>query len=128
MLYTKKGEIDFTRDLDQNQKEIFSRTTPKERVKLKAQYGKKMGFFNQAKNVGKRLFSWGGRGKISRKSIMGKLSCPRCTRSCKTMRSMMKHLKSAHGMKKTTAKACCKKAMKMATRKARKGSRRTRRK
>lgn len=126
-LYAKKGEIDFTTDLDQNQKEIFSRTTPKERVQLKAKYGKKMGFFNQATNLGRRLFSWGGRGKISRKSIMAKLSCPRCTRSCRTMRSMMKHLKAAHGMKKTTAKACCRKAMKTATRKAKKGSRRTRR-
>ena len=131
-LYAKKGKIDFTTDLDQNQKDIFSRSTPKERVQLKAKYGKKMGFFNQAKNVGKRLFSWGGRRKISRKSIMAKLSCPRCTRSCRTMGSMMKHLKNAHGMSKTASRSCCKRAMKAATRKAKgsrksKGSRRTRR-
>jgi len=61
---------------------------------------------------------------------MAKLSCSRCTRSCRTMGSMMKHLKTAHGMSKTAARACCKKAMKAATRKAKrksKGSRRTRR-
>jgi hypothetical protein len=46
---------------------------------------------------------------------------------------MMKHLKTAHGMTKTAARACCKRAMKAATRKAKgsrkakKGTRRTRR-
>lgn len=49
---------------------------------------------------------------------MAKLSCPRCTRSSRTMGTMMKHLKAAHGMSKTTARACCKRAMKTATRKA----------
>ena len=82
----------------------------------------------------KKGWLWGGRArKFSRKSIMAKLSCSRCTRSCKTMGSMMKHLKTAHGMTKTAARACCKRAMKAATRKAKgsrkakKGTRRTRR-
>jgi hypothetical protein len=57
---------------------------------------------------------------------MPKLSCPRCTRSCKTMGTMMKHLNTAHGMAKTTARACCKRAMKAATRKAKSSKRRTR--
>ena len=57
---------------------------------------------------------------------MAKLSCPRCTRSCRTMGSMMKHMKTAHGMTKTTARACCKRAMKAATRKAKKSKGKTR--
>lgn len=94
------------------------------------QLGQPKSWFNKPK----KIWSWGGRPrKISHKSIMAKLSCSRCTRSCRTMGSMMKHLKTAHGMTKTAARACCKRAMKAATRKAkgsrkgRKGSRRTRR-
>jgi hypothetical protein len=39
---------------------------------------------------------------------------------------MMKHMKTAHGMTKTTARACCKRAMKAATRKAKKSKGKTR--
>ena len=57
---------------------------------------------------------------------MAKLSCPRCTRSCRTMGTMMKHMKAAHGMTKTAARSCCKRAMKAATRKAKRSKRGTR--